>query len=217
MPSIIGLAHGFAVAWTDTTGGAARTHVARNDTGCWAQVAAPPADGTRLLPTLAVVDRSLVLFQAGLSPTGLTCYTWQQLGSGWVSLATDVGGDATQMQELGELLGLAVGPDASHLTAVPVATAGGSALLVTAVTPTPATRPSPTATSPLTSPSTGPSSPPLAVVGQQRSHGPGTVTLLLAGSGVLLLLLAAGSAARRRRRRTRKNHRDPIEPSAGHQ
>ena len=214
MPSIAGLAHGFAVAWTDTTGGTARTHVARNDTGTWSQVAAPPADGTRLLPTLAVVDRTLVLLQAGLSSTGLTYYTWQQVGTGWVALATDAGGDATHMQELGELLGLAVGPDASRLTAVPVTTAGGSALLATAVTPAPVTTTPPTAASALTSPSAGPSNPPLAVATHQQPHGPGVLTLALAGSGLLLLLIAAGSAGRRRRRGTGENRRhDPIAPS----
>ena len=122
------------------------------------------------------------------------------------------------MQELGELLGLAVGPDASHLTAVPVTTAGGSALLATAVTPTPATTTSPTAASALTSPSAGPSNPPRAVAAHRQPHGPGMRALALAGSGVLLLLIVAGSAARRRRRTAREDHHhDPIAPSPDHQ
>ena len=213
MPSIAGLLHGFAVAWTDTTGGTVRAHVARNDTGAWVEVAAPPAEGTRLLPTLAFVDQTLVLLQAGLSPAGLTYDTWQQLGAAWTSLATDVGGDATHMQELGELLGLAVGPDGSRLTAVPVTTVGVSALLVRVVTPVPSTTPSPIASAPLTSPPTGSSSVPDAVAAHQQ-RGVGTVTVVLAGSGVVLLLVVR-SAARRRLRRKRRNHDDRIDPGSG--
>jgi len=209
MPSIAGLPHGFAVAWTDTTQGTARTRIARNDTGGWAQLAAPPARGTRLLPTLAVADQALVLIQAGLSPAGLTFYTWQQIGPLWSSLAVDPGGSAADVQELGELLGLAISADGSRVTAVPVEVARSSALLIRTQTPPPATTspPSPRVTSPLSPPVTSPPAPavkgPHAVAAQPQPGDPhtGTEVLVGLGAGLLLLLAVSGARARRRHRR----------------
>ncbi|MHB8275194.1 MAG: hypothetical protein ACYDC9_10595 [Dermatophilaceae bacterium] len=197
MPSIAGLPHGFALAWTDTTQGTERTRIARNDTGGWEQVAAPPAQGTRLLPTLAVADQALVLIQAGLSPAGLTFYTWAQLGPVWFSLATDTGGSASDMQELGELLGLAVSADGSRVTAVPVELAGSSALLVRTQTPPPVT----------TSVPAPPGRRPDAVTAQPQPGGRHTGTKVLVGLGAGFLLLLAVSGARARRRHRRHRHR----------
>lgn len=195
MPSIAGLPHGFAVAWTDATSGTQRTHIARNDTGGWEELAAPPARGTRLLPTLAVADQALVLIQAGLSPAGLTFYTWQQLGPVWSSLGVDRGGSAADVQELGELLGLAVSADGSRVTAVPVEVAGSSALLVKTQTPSPA----------VTSPPSPTVKGPHAVAAQPQPGDPhtGTVVLVGLGAGFLLLLAVSGARARRRHRRHR--------------
>jgi len=206
MPSIAGLRHGFAVAWTDTTSGTERTRIARNHTGGWEELAAPPARGTRLLPTLAVADESLVLIQAGLSLAGLTFYTWQRHGPVWSSLGVDSGGSATGVKELGELLGLAVGPDDSRVTAVPVAVAGSSALLVKTQTPSPpaTSPPSTAATSPPSPPVTSPPTPPVkrphAVAVQPQPGDPHTSTKVLVGLGAGFLLLLAVSWARARRR-----------------
>jgi hypothetical protein len=197
MPGIAGLPHGFAVAWTDTTQGTARTRIARNDTGRWAQLAAPPARGTRLLPTLAAADGVLVLIQAGLSPAGLTFYTWQQHGPSWSSLAVDPGGSATDVQELGELLGLAISADGSRVTAVPVKVAGSSALLVRTQTPSPATT-SPPSSPRVTSPPAPAVKGPHAVAAQPQ---PGDEVLVGVGAGFLLLLAVSGARARRRHRR----------------
>ena len=197
MPGIAGLPHGFAVAWTDTTEGTERTHIARNDTGVWEQVAPPPAQGPRLLPTLAAEGDALVLIQAGLSPAGLTFYTWQQRGPMWSSLATDPGGSASDMQELGESLGLAVSSDGSRATAVPVKLAGSSALLVRTQTPPPTstTRPTPSA-------SASRSAPPAAVAARPQPRGfqRGTGVLVGLGAGFLLVLAAFGARARHRHR-----------------
>lgn len=195
MPSIAGLPHGFAVAWTDTTQGTERTHIARNDTGGWEQLAPPPAQGTRLLPTLAVADQALVLIQAGLSPAGLTFYTWQQHGPSWSSLAVDPGGSAADVQELGELLGLAVSDDGSRATAVPVELAGSSALLVrTQTPPAPSTsRPDPAAS---TSGQVPPVRHPAAVAAQHQPGGLHWGTWVLVGLGAGFLLIVAGYGAR---------------------
>ena len=204
MPSIAGLSHGFAVAWTDTTQGTQRTRIARNDTGGWEELAAPPAQGTRLLPTLAVDDQALVLIQAGLSPAGLTFYTWQQIGSVWSALATDTGGSASDRQELGELLGIAISADGSRVTAVPVEVAGSSALLVrTQTPPAPFTsRPDPPASPSGPAPSVGH---PAAVTAQPQPGGrhTGTEVLVGLGAGFLLLLAVSGARARRRHRHRR--------------
>jgi len=193
MPSITGLSHGFAVAWTDTTRGTERTRIARNDTGGWEELAAPPAQGARLLPTLAFADQALVLIQAGLSPAGLTFYTWQQHGPSWSSLAVDPGGSAADVQELGELLGLAVSADGSGVTAVPVELAGSSALLVRTQTPPPAATSAPAPRF----------REPDAVTARPQPGGLhwGIGVLVGLGAGFLLLLVVRGARARRRRGR----------------
>ena len=198
MPSIAGLRRGFAVAWTDTTEGTERTRLARNDTGNWEQLAPPPAQGARLLPTLAVADQALVLIQAGLSSVGLTFYTWQQLGPVWFSLATDAGGGASKRRELGEALGLAVSAAGSRVTAVPVELPGSSALQVRTRTPPPMTTPRPV-------PSV---KEPNAVASQPRrqDHDAGRRFLVGLGAG-FLLLLTLGAARKRHRHRPRPRPR----------
>ena len=206
MPSIAGLPHGFAVAWTDATGGIERTRIARNDTGAWKDVAPPPARGRRLLPTLAVAGETLVLVQAGLTPAGLTFYTWQQRGSAWSSVATDPGGRALDRREVGELLGLAATAQGGRISAFPVDVAGFSALLVR--TRTPAQQP--TATASASASQTKRKDP---VAGEPSDAGGSVSTRVLLGLGAVLAglagLLALGRerARRLRRRRSRRPHR----------
>lgn len=193
MPSIAGLPHGFVVAWTDTTTGTERTLIARDDGGGWQQTAPPPAAAGRLLPTVAVADGGLVLLQAGLGPTGLSFYTWQQVGSTWFALANDGGGTASDRHEVGEVLGLAVGPDGSRVTAVPVDLPGSSALLVRTQLP-----PAPAAAR-----GTGTAKAANPTHASGAGLGPGSEVLLGATAGLVLLVTLRRSRVRHRRRRYR--------------
>lgn len=190
MPTIAGLPRGFAVAWTDAAGGIERTRLARDDTGRWQEVAAPPAAGPVLLPTVAAAGHDLVVIQAGLGPAGLTFSTWQQQATGWVPLAVDAGGSGAELHELGEALGLAAGGGGSYLTAVPVELAGGSALLVRTRRPAP-----PAASPPARS---APALPRANRPHGDRSSGEGSTAVLGTAAGLLALTLAAVWIRRRR-------------------
>ncbi len=194
MPSIAGLPDGFAVAWTDATEGPMRTRLAIGAQDKWQEVAAPPSDGTRLLPTLAAADGNLMLAQAAVTQHSLRFLAWKRLNDRWLSISDDDIGNGANRDELGELLGLGVGPSGSQIAAAPSEVSGGSALMVRTRPPNPPPPSSPATAAPAHS----------AAPGHSGASNWRSATIAGACLFAVVAGTTVGAVARSRRRRKRR-------------